>query len=90
MKNYKNLKNIDERENLRLFDLSYYMVDDILVKIDRASMYNSLEVRSPFLNHKIFEYLSTIPRNIFYRDISGKYLAKNSEKLHTFKINQQG
>ena len=69
-------KNIDERENLRLFDLSYYMVDDILVKIDRASMYNSLEVRSPFLNHKIFEYLSTIPRNIFYRDISGKYLAK--------------
>ena len=61
---------------MRLFDLSYYMVDDILVKIDRASMYNSLEVRSPFLNHKIFEYLSTIPRNIFYRDISGKYLAK--------------
>ena len=72
--NYNN--EIDERENLRLFDLKYYMADDILVKIDRASMFNSLEIRAPFLNHKIFEYLSTVPRQIFYKDTSGKYLAK--------------
>ncbi len=42
-------------------DLHLYLVDDILVKVDRMSMQNSLEVRCPFLDYKLVEYLAKIP-----------------------------
>ena len=40
---------------MQFLDLKYYLADDLLVKTDRASMYNSLETRAPFLNKKILE-----------------------------------
>ena len=39
-----------------LTDFHLYLAEDILVKVDRASMLNSLEVRSPFLSHKVIEF----------------------------------
>lgn len=46
---------------LPYLDAHTYMIDDVLVKVDRASMLNSLEVRSPLLDHHVLEYLARLP-----------------------------
>ncbi len=53
-----------------------YLIDDILVKIDRASMYNSLEVRAPFLDTKVVELLNSLPKSYKQSGIQGKYILK--------------
>jgi asparagine synthase (glutamine-hydrolysing) len=49
------------------FDQSYYLPDDILVKSDRMSMAHSLEVRPPFLDHRILEFAATLPSSFKVR-----------------------
>ncbi len=46
------------------FDQSYYLPDDILVKSDRISMAHSVEVRPPFLDHRVIEFAATIPTEL--------------------------
>jgi asparagine synthase (glutamine-hydrolysing) len=46
----------DAVERMTRFDFQNYMAEDILVKVDRASMLNSLEVRSPFLDRSVIEF----------------------------------
>jgi asparagine synthase (glutamine-hydrolysing) len=58
-------------------DYKTYLVDDILVKVDRASMSVSLESREPFLNHSILDFLSRLPQNIKYKSNSPKHFIKN-------------
>jgi asparagine synthase (glutamine-hydrolysing) len=43
------------------WDFKRYMVDDILVKVDRATMYHSIEGREPFLDHRIVEFAAQLP-----------------------------
>ncbi len=45
------------------FDQQYYLADDILVKSDRMSMAHAVEVRPPFLDHRIVEFAATLPTN---------------------------
>ena len=44
-------------KSLLCADYKYYLVDQMMFKVDRASMSNSLEVRSPFVDHKLIEYV---------------------------------
>ncbi|MBT1700922.1 asparagine synthase (glutamine-hydrolyzing) [Fulvivirgaceae bacterium PWU4] len=57
-------------------DYKTYMVDDILVKVDRATMSVSLEGREPFLDHRIAEFVSQLPSSLKIRNGEKKYLLK--------------
>lgn len=58
------LEGFDSVEWMLLMDTLHYMVDDVLVKVDRASMASSLEVRVPFLDSKVFHTAWRIPSSI--------------------------
>jgi asparagine synthase (glutamine-hydrolysing) len=59
-------------------DIKTYLVDDILTKVDRASMANSLEVRVPLLDHEVVEFAASIPTRFKLRGGQGKYIFKKS------------
>ncbi len=57
-------------------DFAGYLPDDILVKLDRMAMANSLEGRSPFLDHKLVEFAVRLPRALRVRGRRGKHLLR--------------
>lgn len=75
----ENLHNIDRLSHIYI---KTYMHDDILVKIDRASMMNSLEVRSPFLDTQLAEFVARLPVHYKMRGLMTKYLMKHAMKGH--------
>jgi asparagine synthase (glutamine-hydrolysing) len=56
--------------------LATYLPEDILTKTDRASMFNSLEVRAPFLEQQFAEYACALPTNLKLRGRTPKYILK--------------
>ena len=56
--------------------LATYLPEDILTKTDRASMFNSLEVRAPFLDRRFAEYALTLPTALKLRGRTKKYILK--------------
>lgn len=62
--------------NLMKASLKTRLLNDYLVKVDRASMANSLEVRSPFLDHELAEFSFSIPNSLKFKDGESKYLLK--------------
>jgi len=57
-------------------DVQLYLADDLLVKMDRATMAHSLEARSPFLDHSLMEFVATLPANFKLAGRNKKYLLK--------------
>jgi asparagine synthase (glutamine-hydrolysing) len=62
------------------FDQKYYLPDDILVKSDRMSMAHAVEVRPPYLDHRIVEFAATLPASLKIRGRRQKFLLKDMMK----------
>lgn len=72
----------DELSRAMRLDARTYMTDDILVKVDRASMANSLEVRAPFLDREFAEFALSLPSSLKFRRGRTKVLFKKAMKKH--------
>jgi asparagine synthase (glutamine-hydrolysing) len=68
----------DPLSRIQYVDMKTYLVDDILVKVDRASMANSLEVRCPLLDHKLMELVARMPSGLKLHNGRGKYIFKKA------------
>ena len=66
----------DQVDLMQRTDLLTYLPDDILVKVDRMSMYHALEVRCPFLDHRLVELAFQMPLRFKLRGFTSKYLLK--------------
>jgi asparagine synthase (glutamine-hydrolysing) len=62
------------------FDQRFYLPDDILTKCDRMSTAHSLEVRPPFLDHRIVEFANSLPENLKVRGSTLKYVLRELMK----------
>ena len=60
-------------------DIRTWLVDDILVKMDRAAMSNSLETRSPFLDYRLVEFAASLPVSYKLKGFTSKHLVKASQ-----------
>jgi len=63
-------------QGMMLWDYHRYMVDDILTKVDRATMSVSIEGREPLLDHRIAEFMAQVPFEYKYKNGESKYLLR--------------
>jgi asparagine synthase (glutamine-hydrolysing) len=75
---YDRADTVDPLSRIQYVDMKTYLVDGILVKVDRASMANSLEIRCPLLDHKLMELVAQIPSVLKLHKGQGKYIFKRA------------
>ncbi len=76
------VRNRDAVSQVQYLDMKTYLVGDILTKVDRASMAHALEVRVPFLDHKLMEWVSGLPVDYKLRGSEGKFMLKQALEPH--------
>lgn len=73
---------LSSTEQWMILDLLFYMQNDILVKTDRASMSQSLEIRTPFLFKELYEFAQRLPLKLKINGFEGKWLLKQALGQH--------
>jgi asparagine synthase (glutamine-hydrolysing) len=67
---------LSDAEKLMYLDMVTYLVDDVMVKVDRATMAYSLEARAPFLDHRVAEFAWTLPSEMKVQGVVGKRILR--------------
>ena len=67
-----------EIEQMQYLDMNFYMAEDILTKVDRASMAVSLETRAPFLDPRVGQFAASLPLEYKLKGSKGKHILKKS------------
>ena len=73
---YEDCPSADPLDRALYADVKTYLVDDILTKVDRMSMAVSLESREPLLDHKLLEFVATIPTSLKLKNGRSKHLLR--------------
>lgn len=79
---YEKSQNYDDVTRMQYLDINLWMVGDILLKADRMSMANSLELRVPFLDKEVFEVARKIPLNLKVNNKNTKYALRKAALKH--------
>jgi asparagine synthase (glutamine-hydrolysing) len=75
---YRDAPADDHLSRLQYLDIKTYLCEDILTKVDRASMAVALEVRCPILDHVFMEYVARIPSGMKLTGTDGKHIFKKA------------
>ncbi|MDB5274326.1 MAG: asnB [Chitinophagaceae bacterium] len=69
-------RRLTPKEQQAFFDLTHYLKDDLLVKVDRTTMYNSIEAREPLLDYRLVEFALNLSQSFKYKKGIEKYILK--------------
>jgi asparagine synthase (glutamine-hydrolysing) len=75
---FRRTETSDPLSRMLYFDCKTWLVDDLLIKADRMTMANSLELRVPFLDHRLVEYAASTPSRYKIRGATSKYVLKKA------------
>lgn len=81
-KYYHRCRKYDDVTKMQYLDINMWMVGDILLKADRMSMANSLELRVPFLDKEVFKVASTLPTHLRCNSSNTKYAMRKAAGRH--------
>ncbi|ULA58170.1 MAG: Asparagine synthetase (glutamine-hydrolyzing) [Nitrospira sp.] len=75
---FANIKNLDVLNQMLYIDSKTWLPDDLLVKADRMTMANSIELRVPLLDHTVLEYAASLPSEFKLKGATTKYILKKA------------
>ena len=78
MRSLEDVSHLDPLSQILYIDTRTNLPDDLLMVADKTSMANSLEVRVPFLDYRLIEFIETVPPNLKLKGLTGKYLHKKA------------
>ena len=79
---FKGADSFSPLQKAQIGDISLYLPDNVLRKVDRMSMMHSLEVRSPFLDYRLIEFGLSLPAKFKIRDGKSKYILRSLSKKY--------